>query len=33
MKYAYWGFALIMSGLFGLAFIVMFQDITINNES
>ena len=33
MKYAYWGFALIMAGLFGLAFIVMFQDITINNES
>ena len=33
MKYAYWGFALIMAGLFGLFFIVMFQDITINNES
>lgn len=33
MKYAYWGFALIMAGLFGIAFIVMFQDITVNNES
>lgn len=33
MKYAYWGFALIMFGLFGLVFIVMFEAITINNES
>ena len=33
MKYAYWGFALIMAGLFGLIFIVMFQSITVNNES
>ena len=33
MKYAYWCFGLIMAGLFGLFFIVMFQDITINNES
>ena len=33
MKYAYWCFGMIMAGLFGLFFIVMFQDITINNES
>lgn len=33
MKYAYLGFALIMFGLFGLVFIVMFESITINNES
>ena len=33
MKYAYLGFALIMFGLFGLVFIVMFEAITINNES
>ena len=33
MKYAFWGFGLIMAGLFGLFFIVMFQEITINNEA
>ena len=33
MKYAYWGFGLIMFGLFGLIFIVMFESITINNEA
>ena len=33
MKYAFWGFGLIMAGLFGIAFIVMFEGITINNES
>jgi len=33
MKYLYWGFGLIMFGLFGLVFIVMFESITINNES
>lgn len=33
MKYMYWGFGLIMFGLFGLVFIVMFESITINNES
>ena len=33
MKYAYWCFGLIMAGLFGIFFIVMWQDITINNES
>ena len=33
MKYAFWGFGLIMLGLFGVFFIVMFQDITVNNES
>lgn len=33
MKYTFWGFALIMAGIFGLLFIVMFENITINNES
>ena len=33
MKYAYWCFGLIMAGIFGIFFIVMWQDITINNES
>ena len=33
MKYLYWGFVLIMFGLFGLVFIVIFESITINNES
>lgn len=33
MKYAFWSFGLIMVGIFGIFFIVMFQDITINNES
>ena len=33
MKYAFWGFGLIMAGIFGIAFIVMFESITINNES
>lgn len=33
MKYAYWGLALIMAGLVGIVFMVMFQSITINNET
>lgn len=33
MKYTFWGFGLIMAGLFGLVFIVMFEAITVNNES
>lgn len=33
MKYTYWGIGLIMMGLFGLVFLVMFESITINNES
>ena len=33
MKYSFLGFGLIMMGLFGLVFIVMFESITINNES
>ena len=33
MKYTFWGFGLIMAGLFGLVFIVMFESITVNNES
>lgn len=33
MKYTFWGFGLIMAGLFGLFFIVMFENVTINNES
>lgn len=33
MKYSFWGFALIMSGILGIAFIVMFESITVNNES
>lgn len=33
MKYAFWGFGLLMAGIFGLMFIVMFESITVNNES
>lgn len=33
MKYAFWSFGFIMIGLFGLFFIILFQDITINNEA
>lgn len=33
MKYSFWGFGMIMFGLFGLVFLVMFESITINNES
>jgi hypothetical protein len=33
MKYSFMGLGLIMCGLFGLIFIVMFQSITVNNES
>lgn len=33
MKYSFLGMALIMAGLLGVAFIVMFQSITVNNES
>ena len=33
MKYSFLGFGLIMSGLIGLAFITMFQSITVDNES
>ena len=33
MKYTFWGFGLIMAGLFGVVFIVMFEAITVNNES
>ena len=33
MKYAFWGFGIIMAGLFGIIFIVMFESITVNNES
>lgn len=33
MKYSFLGVGLLMFGIFGLVFIVMFQSITINNES
>lgn len=33
MKYAFWGMALIMSGVIGIVFIVMFQNVTVTNES
>lgn len=33
MKYAYLSLAMIMFGLFGLVFIVMFESITVDNES
>jgi len=33
MKYAFWSVGLIMFGLFGIVFLVVFQSITINNES
>lgn len=33
MKYAFWAFGFILIGLFGLFFILLFQDVTINNEA
>lgn len=33
MKYSFWGFGVIMFGMFGIIFIVMFESITVNNES
>lgn len=33
MKYSYLGLGIIMAGLFGIVFIVMFQSITVNNEA
>ena len=33
MKYSFLGIGFLMFGVFGLVFIVMFQSITINNES
>lgn len=33
MKYMFWSFGLIMAGIIGIVFIVMFQSITVNNES
>lgn len=33
MKYSFLGFGLIMLGMFGLIFIVMFESVTVNNES
>lgn len=33
MKYSFFGFGVILFGLFGIFFLVMFQDITTNNES
>ena len=33
MKYPFLGLGFIMAGMFGLVFIVMFESITINNES
>lgn len=33
MKYAYLGLGFVLFGLFGLVFIVMFQSITVDNES
>lgn len=33
MKYTFLSFGMIMFGMFGLVFIVMFESITINNES
>ena len=33
MKYTFLGMALIMSGIIGVVFIVMFQNVTITNES
>lgn len=33
MKYTFWGYGIIMFGLFGLIFLVMFESITVNNES
>lgn len=33
MKYAYLSLGMILVGMFGLVFIVMFEDVTVNNES
>jgi len=33
MKYSFFGIGIIMAGLVGLVFLVMFQSITINNET
>lgn len=33
MKYAYWGLGFIIAGVCGVVFIVIFESITINNES
>lgn len=33
MKYSYLGFGIIMAGLFGIVFLVMFESITVDNES
>ena len=33
MKYTFFGFGLIMAGMLGVVFIVMFEAITLNNES
>jgi len=33
MKYTFLAFGMLMFGMFGLIFIVMFQSITVNNES
>lgn len=33
MKYTFLSFGMIMFGMFGLVFIVMFESITVNNES
>lgn len=33
MKYAFWGVGLIAGGALGLVFLVMFENITVNNES
>ena len=33
MKYAYWGFAMLLFGAIGLIVIVMFESITLNNDS
>ena len=33
MKYSFLSLGMIMAGMFGLVFIVMFENVTINNES
>lgn len=33
MKYAYWSLGLIMFGMFGIVAVVMFESITVNNET
>lgn len=33
MKYTFWGMGIILAGIFGLFFIVMFENLTLNNES